>query len=618
MADALDGEERPPEGHATKVRDCYRAPTYSSETYPRFPQELIDRICEFLRLDPFTLTRCRLVCHAWYCAARRVYWDSSLKLQTREDLDDCAYMLMLKNNRSYGKIFHTLQIQDDPRKPLAHIWPMRIPGYFVPRLEELSLINFNWTATRPHDLFFHFLSYYTSIKTLIIERCQFRSIAELRRISTALPSLENLSLAGIALQHQLVPGLVSHYVPNFSRNKLKRMNIGSAYRIISHGAPARGNHIPSVYHQFLWDVCVTYYSYVTELELDLRYCSSLSSLHRFLHHFPHLSHLLLHDAELGSDVEPASAADLALYTAHEPNPSLSDLRLEHMPASLALQFLLVLSSQTCSRLEALRVFFPCWHCQPHDRQRAEFVLRVTEVLCLAGARLKTFEWEHTPEVDEHSIHDDVPRLTANTSLTGLKITLNRVDPSPASIQRALDTLLSDIRSPHLERLMINIYLTLPCYDTSEDRDETLVSEADPPGSTSTFHAILSRSVFDQLPAVSGDWWSKSGAGVLIVIGWFGSLEESESQMEARTTALSAIKSNMITLFAPWLDRGVVQLEFNSDPDGEEDLTRNSSSVLRVLGTRTHASIKEIPDSENNDHARDAIGDTEAEEESSLA
>ncbi|KAH9919911.1 uncharacterized protein B0H18DRAFT_619722 [Fomitopsis serialis] len=128
MADAVDSEERPPEGHVPWVPIDYRAPTYSSDTYPRFPQELIDYICELLRLDPFTLTRCRLVCHAWYHAALRVSWYSSLRLQTREALDDCAYMLMLKNNRSYGKNFRSLLIRDDPRKPLAHIWPMRIPG----------------------------------------------------------------------------------------------------------------------------------------------------------------------------------------------------------------------------------------------------------------------------------------------------------------------------------------------------------------------------------------------------------------------------------------------------------------------------------------------------------
>ncbi|KAH9919921.1 uncharacterized protein B0H18DRAFT_1026197 [Fomitopsis serialis] len=527
-------------------------------------------------------------------------------------------MLTLRNNRSYGKKFDILQIQDDPQKPHAHIWPMRIPGYFVPRLEQLRLNNFDWTATRPHDLFFRFLSYYTSIKTLAIGRCQFRSIAELRRISTALPSLENLFLAEITLQHQLVPGSVSRYVPNLSRNKLKKMIIGSVSLAISHGfAPARDAHIPSVYHQFLWDVCVTY-SYVTELQLDLCYYSSLSSLHRFLHHFPHLSRLLLqllHDSELGSHVEPASAADLALYTAHALNPPLSVLRFKHVPSSLALQILLVLSPQACSRLEALRFSFQCF--QPHDRQCAEFVLRVTEVLRLAGAGLKTFEWEHAPVDGKYSIRDDVPRLTANTSLTNLTIALC-VDPSPTSIQRALDTLLSDIRSPHLERLTIYIHLTpsRTRYDTSEDRDETSVS-ADPPGSTSTFHAILSRSIFDQLPALSGD--SAQGTSVFIEVGWayYGSPVSEPQEEAARTTALSAIKSNMITLFAPWLDRGVMQLYFDPDPDGEMSVTRDSSSVLRVLGTRTHASIKEIADSEpddgHEDHARDASGDMETED-----
>ncbi|KAH9919914.1 uncharacterized protein B0H18DRAFT_1026127 [Fomitopsis serialis] len=134
---------------------------------------------------------------------------------------------------------------------------------------------------------------------------------------------------------------------------------------------------------------------------------------------------------------------------------------------------------------------------------------------------------------------------------------------------------------------------------SKDENEASISETDFPGpSTSNFHAILSRNVFDQLQARS----------VLIQVGFMAQARNQDATM------LSAIKSHMITLFAPWLDRGIVQLQFGPDPDGEEFVTRKSSPVLSCLGA--HASIVDTEDSEDDGReggARDVRGDTETED-----
>jgi len=587
MTDAVGGEETPPEGHAPKVKDCYR-PTYSSDTYPRFPQELIDRICEFLQYDPFTLTRCRLVCHAWYHAAQHIFWPIYLKLSTREAWDDCAHMLLSNDNRPYGKKFASLSITEDPRKPFIRVFPMRIPGYFLPQVTSLEIVDFDCAVTRPHDLFFRFLSYYTSITRLEITRCCFRSIAEVRRISNALPSLEQLVLhSGITLQHPLALNSVARSAPSV-RNKLKEIVL-----TISDSTSESAAHFDE-HHQLLSDVCVTYSSsYVTKLWLGLRYCSSLSHLHQSLCCFSHLSCLTLRGA-FSSHVGPASVADMALYTARAPNPSLSDFELIVVPASWAAQLLkLVLTPQACSKLGALRL-----HIFAQNGQCAELGPCVTEVLRLSGAGLKKFEWCYDGERAHDLIHDVLPRLTANTFLTNLRMHFHWVNPSLSTIQSGLGTLLSDIRSPHLEHFTILISLSSK---TSEDGDEASLSETDPPGSTSAFHTILSRSIFDQHSRVSRH------PSVYIFI----SMGRSKPQGEAQTATMSAIKSHMITLFAPWLDRGVLWLRFNPDPDGKIFITRNPSSVLSGHGT--HARITEIQDSEDGEReggARDTSEDTE--------
>ncbi|KAH9919925.1 uncharacterized protein B0H18DRAFT_1122228 [Fomitopsis serialis] len=72
--------------------------------------------------------------------------------------------------------------------------------------------------------------------------------------------------------------------------------------------------------------------------------------------------------------------------------------------------------------------------------------------------------------------------------------------------------------------------------------------------------------------------------------------------------MSAIKSYMINLFAPWLDREVLRLHFIPDPDGELSVTRNPSSVLG-----THTSITKIQDAgddESGGNVCDASGDTD--------
>jgi len=181
-----------------------------------------------------------------------------------------------------------------------------------------------------------------------------------------------------------------------------------------------------------------------------------------------------------------------------------------------------------------------------DRPCAEVIAEVTNTLQFSGAVLEKFKWKYLdPEA-----FNGVPRLSlaANTSLKALTISLN-LPPSPQTIHKTLGALLSDITSPHLQHIRLTFWLFDQQPEILQDAYEVPTSSADTTETISTFHTILSRGIYDQLP----------GNSVQVTFHLWGRL-----QFEDR----SSIKSRIHVLFAPWLSRGVLELEFHTwaDPD----------------------------------------------------
>lgn len=157
----------------------------------------------------------------------------------------------------------------------------------------------------------------------------------------------------------------------------------------------------------------------------------------------------------------------------------------------------------------------------------------------------------------------IPQLTMNTSLEEIELTCNAVTPRPRTIRRILSTILSDITSTALKRLDTDIYLTDA--EPLQGTDEEPFNAVDTPDATSAFHSILSRSVFDGLPAFQHGL----DRGVSV---WIKAVREDAASMRA-------IKSHLVALFAPWLDRGVLELKLIPDPDGERLVTCTPATVL---------------------------------------
>ncbi|KAH9831797.1 uncharacterized protein C8Q71DRAFT_861473 [Rhodofomes roseus] len=165
------GEQTEDSGSASEWRPdieiLFRQPIYSSDTGPRFPQELIERICEFLWDEPVQLAvSCTRICPAWYHAARRLLPEHDITWQTREALQDHAHTLTSLRNAPYRKRFQQLLIYDNASKPFAHVWPMFIPGWILPKVRVVTLGDLDWSTRTPHDSFFVYLSSYTRILTL--------------------------------------------------------------------------------------------------------------------------------------------------------------------------------------------------------------------------------------------------------------------------------------------------------------------------------------------------------------------------------------------------------------------------------------------------------------------
>lgn len=142
-----------------------------------------------------------------------------------------------------------------------------------------------------------------------------------------------------------------------------------------------------------------------------------------------------------------------------------------------------------------------------------------------------------------------PSFTQNVNLRSLS--LLTVMPSRQGIPwvyRTLSGLLSRITSPCLEDLAVQFCLDLefPLPWAEADLGEYIAT----PDTIAAFHALLRRPEFDRLPR---------GA---VNIGFYDWSSPDKSVVQC---ASAEISQAMVPLFAPWLERGVAQLEILDIP-----------------------------------------------------
>ncbi|TFY62317.1 hypothetical protein EVJ58_g3933 [Rhodofomes roseus] len=499
----------------------FRQPIYSCDTGPRFPQELFERICEFLWDEPVQLAvSCTRICPAWYHAARRLLPLPEWKItcRTREALQDHAHTLISRRNAPYRKRFKSLWIYDNASKPFAHVWPMFIPGSMLPELWSAHLVNLDWSTKMPHDSFFIHLSSYTSVLNLQMYHCRFRSLPDLRRVINALPNLMSLELYKVTLQHPLRPGLVPDYIALRARShKLESVDLYGSNPRLEYPDVSSDYQGPTA--QALLHMVAANSSTVTRLTLDLRFFASLSALWHYLAHFRRLASFEAWYQFASSPSMITFEETIPAHTEDTPIHSWSKFTLTEVPDRSALQLLqLLVTPKSCSELEEFQIHLT-------DRPSATLVSCTSRVLHTSGHRLSGLMWRCSADLDL----EVTPSLAGNTSL-----------------QSALTAVLSDIVSVDLQHVYIRF--TLACLEVLPQDHGRTPAVLDPAESISAFHAILSREIFNGLPLRTAD----KGVWVVFDVG----------DIHGNLAVVATIKAYMITLFTPWLDRGIVELRFN--------------------------------------------------------
>ncbi|KAH9831812.1 uncharacterized protein C8Q71DRAFT_861490 [Rhodofomes roseus] len=553
-------EETEDSGSASEWRPgieiLFRQPIYSSNTSPQFPQELIERICEFLWDEPVQLAvSCTRICPAWYHAARRVLPEYAITCRTQEALRDYAHTLTSLRNAPYRKQFKKLWISDNASKPFAHVWPICIPGWILPKLRYVELVTLDWSTKTPHDSFFIYLSSYTSVSCLILRDCRFRSLPDLRRVINALPNLMSLELYNITLQHPLRPGSVPDYITlrarshrlesiylRGSKHRPEYSDVSSEYQ----GTTALGSQAQALLH-----MVVANSSTVTRLDLDLRFFTSLSALQRCLAHFRRLTSFEAR-YQFASGPMITLEETVPARTENTYIHSWESFTLTDVPDQSALQLLQLLATpRSCSKLHELRICLA-------GRPSAALLSRTSRFLHESGHRLKDLWWECSVDTDLEVI----PSLAGNTTLQTLYINLRDIAPSPQKIHSALTAILSDIVSVDLRK--VYIHLTLARLEVLPQNHGRTPVAPDPAEAISAFHIILSREIFNGLPL-------HTHYNCVEVDFYVGNIQDNP-------VVVATIKAYMITLFTPWLDRGIVELRFNW-MDSVETITCVSTSML---------------------------------------
>ncbi|KAI0714491.1 hypothetical protein C8Q72DRAFT_868840 [Fomitopsis betulina] len=199
----------------TEIKD---APTTYTSDAIILPMTILVHIFGFLRDQPVQRYRCRLVCHEWYHAIGDP--ETIVRIASEEDVGETVQIMMSEENRRVGRVIQRMIVHDDPVKPFAHCLPLRLRGEHFIQLRDLELKNLDWTATRPHPLFFRRISYFFRVKKLGLGRCRFHCADDLWNLLSALPTLKMLNIDAVTVELDLFGRHTSKRIPRLRELKL--------------------------------------------------------------------------------------------------------------------------------------------------------------------------------------------------------------------------------------------------------------------------------------------------------------------------------------------------------------------------------------------------------------
>ncbi|EPT01903.1 hypothetical protein FOMPIDRAFT_1048496 [Fomitopsis schrenkii] len=454
-----------------------------------------------------------------------------------------------------------------------------MPGCYLPRVTTLDLTNIDWTITCPHVSFFDFLTLYSGVTELELQRCRFKNASQLRRLINALPGLNKLWLLGIDGSTLCDVPTTTVLRPALNANRIQGITLSDH---LKHTDPSGFVGSRDAIRNIL--AFCTQYSSISELFLDLKLLDSIACLLQLLHHFPLLSTLGLEGDPYTSSVDVSEWQRFELGALRQTHNRLSNLHLTYVPTIAALSLMqLFATPEACSKLEEIDVVH-----SDGTGPFARFLQAMQDTLRLAGAALRDFAF--TWDCDQGPLLERGPEwdFAANISLTKLLVTL-QPPPRLYAIESILVSMISSITSPCLEAASIYLAVTDP--STSEAHQPFSggnVLQCRGSKAVDDFHTILNASHFHGLPPRS--------VGI--------SIYARKSTLTATIEVVRPIKSRLDKLFAPWLARNVLKISCNPEPeeeeeDEEEDEDEDSISDTNVsTEAATHAHTDQV-DPENN-------------------
>ncbi|KAI0722111.1 hypothetical protein C8Q72DRAFT_896192 [Fomitopsis betulina] len=454
--------------------------------------EILLLIFGFLRDQPVQLYRCRLVCHQWYHVIDKP--KDEVRIRSEEDAAEMVRIMVSQENRRFGRLIESMFVIDNPSKPFAHCLPLRLQGEHFTKLGCLKFENLNWTAKRPHPLFFRHISYLSKVKRLLLRRCRLHRADDLWNLLSALPSLQKLGIDAVSVELDLFG---RHTIPPSKVPELWRLTLAS-----------------KVLPRSIIDVLSLLSCKVTKLDIGLDSFSAFDDLEHLICALPALDAVHISGDppwEFPTSSSPATTAK-----------TWTDIRLYGVSYSTALG---VVASFPPRGLRRIIVSLRGAPSPSHSLAGS--------LLKHYGATLTSLEWVYfNNEPPDASLEDPECALWASVPSFDFvhNIVLERIcidiplPSTPLCFYQTLLALLSSVVSPRL-RWLLFFFTGLPNWEGVGDFG---LSE----DAMDTFHACLLRDVF---------------AG----------LRRNEVVVRFMSVINVDVRAWLVELFTPWLARGIL-------------------------------------------------------------
>lgn len=325
------------------VRFLIAVITRCSGTAPRLSQEIIEYIADYLWDEPVQLTKCSLVCAAWYYAAKR-HLSSYVAATSDLGMKRLVHILMSRENRKYREAVKHIKVGG---KPSLRTFHMRLPGQLLKSLESLEFAELDWTPAklRFQPVFYRHLSYFASVKTLYLRHSRFICAEDLAKVICALPNLSDLNVDSITVERATHGCSLKEKIANYYHHRCMSPSLTElcfwGQRDEAH--PTSTETEPTgesvALHQDVLDALSACSTSIKALRVSTTQFASFDQFRMFLDNFPQIRSLALERNPQWEMPPPSASARLLVTKLKEDEHVWEELHLLEMQSATARGFI---------------------------------------------------------------------------------------------------------------------------------------------------------------------------------------------------------------------------------------------------------------------------------------